>query len=69
MNVHHNHHENTHYICHQTQYHGHDHYDHHHHDDFVDDDDEQAAQARLSPPDPDIQLAEADLNPPHFRTR
>jgi len=29
----------------------------------------QAAQARLSPPDPDIQLAEADLNPPHFRTR
>merc|ERR1712012_1060549 len=27
----------------------------------------QAAQARLSPPDPDIQLA--DLNPPHFRTR
>jgi len=29
----------------------------------------QAAQARLSPPDPDIQLAEADLNPPHFRSR
>jgi len=29
----------------------------------------QAAQSRLSPPDPDIQLAEADLNPPHFRTR
>ena len=39
------------------------------HDRPDDDDNEQAAQARLSPPDPDIQLAEADLNPPHFRSR
>ena len=41
-------------------HHHHHHHGHHPHD-------VQAAQARLSPPDPDIQLA--DLNPPHFRTR